>query len=94
LKEPKALPLCEKTQASFDAFCVVPIMPIGQLIGGKIVAALDRQHPRDLFDVKHFLENEGFTEEIKEGFLLCLLCSDRPIHEVISPNFQDQRLAH
>jgi predicted nucleotidyltransferase component of viral defense system len=94
LKEPKALPLCEKTQASFDAFCVVPIMPIGQLIGGKIVAALDRQHPRDLFDVKHFLENEGFTEEIKEGFLLCLLCSDRPIHEVISPNFQDQRSAH
>lgn len=94
LKEPKDLPLCEKTQTSFDAFCVMPIMPLGQLFGGKIVAALDRQHPRDLFDVKYLLETEGFTEEIKEGFLLCLLCSDRPIHEVIRPNFQDQRSAH
>lgn len=93
LKEPKDLPLCEKTQESFDAFCVMPIMPMGQLFGGKIVAALDRQHPRDLFDVKYLLETEGFTEEIKEGFLLCLLCSDRPIHEVIRPNFQDQRSA-
>ncbi len=94
LKEPKELPLCEKTQDSFDAFCVMPIMPMGQLFGGKIVAALDRQHPRDLFDVKYLLETEGLTEEIKEGFLLCLLCSDRPIHEVIRPNFQDQSSAH
>jgi predicted nucleotidyltransferase component of viral defense system len=94
LREPKDLPLCEKTQTSFDAFCVMPIMPMGQLFGGKIVAALDRQHPRDLFDVRYLLEAEGFTEEIREGFLLCLLCSDRPIHEVIIPNFQDQRSAH
>ncbi len=94
LKEPKELPLSEKTQTSFEAFCVMPIVPIGQLFGGKIVAALDRQHPRDLFDVKYLLEAEGFTDEIKEGFLLCLLCSDRPINEVIRPNFQDQRSAH
>lgn len=94
LKEPKELPICEKTQVSFDAFCVMPILPMGQLFGGKIVAALDRQHPRDLFDVKYLLETEGFTDEIKEGFLLCLLCSDRPINEIIRPNFQDQRSAH
>jgi hypothetical protein len=36
---------------------------------------------------------EGFTQEIKEGFLLFLLCSDRPINELIFPNFQDQRSA-
>jgi predicted nucleotidyltransferase component of viral defense system len=94
LKEPKELPLSEKTQVSFDAFCVMPIVPISQLFGGKIVAALDRQHPRDLFDVKQLLEAEGFTDEIKEGFLFSLLCSDRPINEVIRPNFQDQRSAH
>jgi predicted nucleotidyltransferase component of viral defense system len=94
LKEPKDLPSCEKTQATFEAFCIMPIMPMGQLFGGKVVAALDRQHPRDLFDVKYLLETEGFTEEIKEGFLLCLLGSDRPLHEAIRPNFQDQRSAH
>jgi hypothetical protein len=85
--------LCEKAQAEFEAFCAIPIVPIGQLFGGKIVAALDRQHPRDLFDVRDMLETEGFTPEIKEGFLLFLLCSDRPINELLMPNFQDQRSA-
>ena len=51
---------------------------------------MDRQHPRDLFDVKFLLENEGFSQEIKKGFFLCLLGSDRPIHEIINPNLQDQ----
>lgn len=89
----ETLPLCEKTQEEFDAFCAVPVVPLGQLYGGKICAALDRQHPRDLFDVKYLLEKEGFTEEIKKGFLLFLLSSKRPIHEMLSPNYIDQRNA-
>lgn len=93
LSEPKDMPLCAKAQNDFDAFVSMAIVPTGQLFGGKIVAALDRQHPRDLFDVKYLLQNEGFSEQVKEGFLLLLLCSDRPINEVISPNFQDQRTA-
>lgn len=93
LSEPETLSLCDKAQTVFEAFCAVPVARAGQLFGGKIVAALDRQHPRDLFDVKYLLETEGFSQQIKEGFLLYLLCSDRPIYEVISPNFQDQRSA-
>lgn len=93
LADPKEMPLCEKAQHEFEAFLTMPVVPVGQLFGGKIVAALDRQHPRDLFDVKYLLQTEGFSQEIKEGFLLFLLCSDRPINEVIMPNFQDQRLA-
>ena len=90
---PETMTLCKRAQDEFEVFCVMPIMPLGQLYGGKICAALDRQHPRDLFDVKYLLENEGFTDDIKTGFLLCLLAGDRPIHEVIRPNLQDQRLA-
>lgn len=93
LSAPVEMQLCAKAQDDFDAFCAIQVVPFGQLYGGKICAALDRQHPRDLFDVKYLLENEGFSHDVKRGFLLCLLCSDRPIHEVISPNFQDQRLA-
>lgn len=93
LSAPEIMPLCNRAQDEFDVFCTMPIMPLGQLYGGKICAALDRQHPRDLFDVKFLLENEGFTEEIKTGFLLCLLSGDRPIHETVRPNLQDQRLA-
>ena len=90
---PNKMPLCDKAQNDYDAFCAIQVVPIGQLYGGKICAALDRQHPRDLFDIKFLLENEGFSEDIKKRFLFCLLCSDRPINEVIRPNFQDQRLA-
>jgi hypothetical protein len=85
------MPLSEKVQTEFDVFCMMPVVPLGQLFGGKIVAALDRQHPRDLFDVKYLLENEGFTNEVKTGFLLCLLSSARPAHELIRPNLLDHR---
>lgn len=85
--------LCQKAQSDFEAFTTIPVVPLAQLYGGKICAALDRQHPRDLFDVKYLLENEGFSDDIRKGFIYCLLGSDRPIHEVIFPNFQDQRSA-
>jgi len=91
LDEPVTMPLCEAAQEEFDVFCAVPVVPLGQLFGGKICAALDRQHPRDMFDVKYLLQNEGFTEEIKKGFMLFLLSSKRPLHEMLHPNFIDQR---
>ena len=91
LGEPALLPLSVRTQEAFDCFVEMRILPIGQLYGGKICAALDRQHPRDLFDVKHMLQSQGFSDEIRRGFLLCLLSSDRPIHEIIRPTLIDQR---
>lgn len=93
LSEPVEYPLCETAQGQFDAFCSIAIVPLSQLYGGKICAALDRQHPRDIFDVKYLLQNEGITEAIKEGFLLLALSSNRPIHELLQPNLQDQRTA-
>jgi predicted nucleotidyltransferase component of viral defense system len=86
-------PLCEAAQEQFDAFCAVPIVPLGQLYGGKLCAAMGRQHPRDLFDVKLLLENEGFTDEIKRGFLFGLVSSNRPTHEMLNPHLLDQRMA-
>lgn len=90
---PERRVLCEKAQETFDAFCEISTVSLGQLYGGKICAALDRQHPRDLFDVKYLLENEGFTQEIKEGFLLMLLCSERPMNEMLAPHLLDQHIA-
>lgn len=62
-----------------------------QLYGGKICAAIDRQHPRDLFDIKYLLESEGFTDKLKAGFIYCLLGSERPIYEMLNPNRLDQQ---
>lgn len=41
------------------------LLSFEDLYGGKICAALDRQHPRDLFDVYYLLQNEGITEALK-----------------------------
>ncbi|MCP3704943.1 MAG: nucleotidyl transferase AbiEii/AbiGii toxin family protein [Alteromonas sp.] len=86
-------PLCEAAQEQFDAFCAMPLVPLSQLYGGKICAALDRQHPRDLFDVKLLLDNEGFTDEIKRGLLFGLVSSNRPTFELLDPHLLDQRTA-
>lgn len=93
LDELVELPLCDKAQEEFDAFCSISVVSIGQLYGGKICAALDRQHPRDLFDIKYLLENEGFTDDIRKGFMLLLLSSKRPLNEMLQPNLIDQQEA-
>lgn len=89
--DPQKMFLSENTQNRFDAFCVAPVVSIGHLFGGKICAALDRQHPRDLFDIKYMLDIEGFSKDIKKGFIFYIISGDRPIHELLSPNLRDQR---
>ena len=85
--------LCEAAQEQFDVFCVMPIVSLAQLYGGKLCAAMDRQHPRDLFDVKLLLDSEGFTDEIKRGFIFGLVSSNRPTFELLDPHLLDQRTA-
>ena len=88
---PIELPLCDLAQEDFGVFCRARIVPLSQLYGGKITAALDRQHPRDLFDVSLMLDYIKDFDQIKRGFIFCLLGSDRPILESLNPNFNDQR---
>lgn len=88
---PIELPLCDLAQEDFGVFCKARIVPLSQLYGGKITAALDRQHPRDLFDVSLMLDYIKDFDQIKRGFIFCLLGSDRPILESLNPNFNDQR---
>lgn len=92
-KEPENVILCERTQEEFDTFVEMIMVPMEQLYGGKICAAIDRQHPRDLFDIKYLLENEGFTDETKAGFIYCLLGSERPIYEMLNPHRLNQQEA-
>ena len=93
LHTPAMMDLCQRAQEEFDAFVSMRVLPQGQIFGSKICAALDRQHPRDLFDVHYLLSNEGITKEVKEGFLFYLLGHGRPINEVLLPNWKDQKQA-
>jgi len=58
------------------------------LYGGKLCAALDRQHPRDLFDVGLLLRNEGISNRLKDSFLVYLLGHNRPMAELLDPTLQ------
>jgi len=93
LHTPEVLTLCEKAQKEFDAFCAIQLIEEGRHYGGKICAALDRQHPRDLFVVKYFLQNSEFSAHYKEGLLLPVVGSNRPAEEVLFPHLSDQKEA-
>ena len=86
----QSLPLSEKSQEEFSLFCEANVVPLTQLYGGKIAAALSRQHPRDLFDVKYM---DIPLSKCREGLIFCLLGSDRPIHESFALRLIDQREA-
>ncbi len=86
----QTMPLSQKAQEEFSLYCEANIVPLTQLYGGKIAAALSRQHPRDLFDVKYM---DIPLRKCREGLLFCLLGSDRPIHESFAPRLIDQREA-
>jgi predicted nucleotidyltransferase component of viral defense system len=90
IAEAETVVLCNKAQEIFDKFCEVRVVSQKQLWGGKIIAALDRQHPRDLFDVRNLMNNMGYSTDIKEGFIFFLLCSKRPMHELLRPHSIDQ----
>ena len=86
--EPVIIPLCQKAQDMFEMEVEARIVPLTQLYGGKIAAALSRQHPRDMFDINHMSIS---FEEAKYGLIFCLLGSDRPIHESFSPSLINQK---
>ncbi len=83
----------EKVQERFKKFAAIQVVSEAELYGGKICAALDRQHPRDIFDVHLLFQEAGYDENIKYGFIQALVSHMRTIHEVLQPHLLDQRAA-
>ena len=81
--------LCDKAQDEFLKFMRVKTLSVADLYGGKICAALDRYHPRDLFDIKLLLENQGLTEAVRQAFIVYLASGSRPMHELLEPRITD-----
>jgi hypothetical protein len=70
-------------------FAEIQTVSFADLYAGKMVAALDRQHPRDLFDVHGLLVNEGIDDELRKAFIVYILSHDRPMAELLSPTRLD-----
>ncbi len=77
----------------FEAFVEMTVLSHGELFGGKLCAALDRQHPRDLFDVRGLLDAEGITDEVRHGLIASLVGHNRPVSELLSGRMQDRQAA-
>jgi predicted nucleotidyltransferase component of viral defense system len=82
--EPVAKTVSAKVEDQFG-FAEIQTVSFADLYAGKIVAALDRQHPRDLFDVGDLLANEGIDELLRKAFIVYLISHDRPMAEVLAP---------
>ncbi len=67
----------------FTTALAVPTLAVAELYGSKLVAAMDRQHPRDLFDVHGMFQRFGLTPEIVECFVGYIAGHNRPVHEVL-----------
>ncbi len=70
-------------------FAEIQLVSFADLYAGKVIAALDRQHPRDLFDIDNLLANEGIDDALRRAFLIYLISHDRPIAEIVSPRRKD-----
>jgi predicted nucleotidyltransferase component of viral defense system len=85
---PKVLSVSKPVSDEFG-FAQIQVVSFADLYAGKIVAALDRQHPRDLFDVRELLAKEGIGEDLRRAFVVYMLSHDRPMFEVLAPNRKD-----
>jgi predicted nucleotidyltransferase component of viral defense system len=81
--------LSAKARETLLADVEIPVVSLEDMYGGKLVAAMDRQHPRDLFDVMQLYEHEGITPTIRRAFVVYLASHKRPIHEVLFPVMRD-----
>jgi predicted nucleotidyltransferase component of viral defense system len=90
-------PIEREVRASVEdefGYASIAVSSFEDLYAGKLCAALDRQHPRDLFDVKVLYENEGLGQPLHEVFLVYLLCGSRPVAEMLAPNYKDLRAVY
>lgn len=82
--EPSLMSVSKEVEEQLG-FAEIQVVSFADLYAGKIVAALDRQHPRDLFDVRDLLANEGISDKLRKAFIVYLLSHNRPMSEVLEP---------
>ncbi len=87
---PVTMELREAAKATFKRTLKLPTLAVEEIYASKLVAAMDRQHPRDLFDVMKLRESHGgISDTMRQVFLAYVSGHNRPINEILTPNAQD-----
>ena len=82
--------LSKNAETLFGAAVDIKTLSDADLYAGKFCAALDRQHPRDIFDMKLFLEDkDAINADFRKAFVVYLASHNRPIHELLKPTALD-----
>lgn len=66
-------------------FAEAKLLSVPDIFAGKMCAALDRQHPRDIFDVQYIIEADRMDSRLRTAFLVYLVSHNRPISELLAP---------
>ena len=85
VKEPMLRVVSPRVEEMFG-FAEIPVVHNDDLYAGKICAALDRQHPRDFFDIQGLLDNEGISDSLMDVLMVYLISSNQPIAKLLAPN--------
>lgn len=88
VKEPVLMQNTPKVQDMFG-FTTTSVVHVNDLYAGKMCAALDRQHPRDFFDIRALLNNEGISDDLMDVFIVYLISSNQPISKLLDPHLID-----
>lgn len=86
--EPEVRDVSAAVEEDFG-YARIQLVSFPDLYAGKLVAALDRQHPRDLFDVRDLLDNEGIGDDLRDAFIVYLISHDRPMSETLNARRKD-----
>jgi hypothetical protein len=86
---PSLRSLSPSAEDFFELSASIQTVSMPDLYGGKLCAALDRQHPRDVFDMMMLLASEGIADPIRQAFVVYLASHDRPINELLNPPRHD-----
>ena len=88
---PVRMIISPKVAELFEVSVECQLLSEDELYAGKICAALDRQHPRDLFDILMLFKYGNFNTAMRKAFIVYLISHDRPMVEVLHPGFVDIR---
>lgn len=86
--EPEIRTVCGMVENEFG-FAETNVLSFEDIYAGKILAALDRQHPRDLFDVHILLNNEGISDGLRAAIIVYLISHDHSPHSLLNPFLRD-----
>ena len=81
---PLMVDLHPTAQEMFATHVTARLLTTAEVYAGKAVAALDRQHPRDLFDVWVRNHDDGYTSSDLDAFAVYLAGHNRPPHEILA----------